>query len=134
MRNWGEIMKHYCTICRKIHEGRCKPVRQFNGVRNSEADRFRNTQAWKRKAAAILERDCHCCRVCFSAGVICSADLSVHHIISLAVDFDKRLDDDNLITLCRYHHEQTERGSIPAAKLRDLVQEGMVWDTPPTLT
>lgn len=134
MRNRGEVMKHYCTICRRIHEGRCKPVRRYSGVRNSEADKFRNSRVWKRKAAAILDRDYHCCRVCFSAGVVCSNDLSVHHIIPLAADFDKRLDDDNLITLCRYHHEQAERGSIPGARLRDLVQEGMVWNTPPTLT
>ena len=116
-------MKHYCTVCRKIHEGRCKPVRRYSGVRNSEADKFRNSRAWKRKAAAILDRDYHCCRVCFSGGLICTDGLSIHHIIPLAADFDKRFDDDNLITLCRYHHEQAERRTIPAARLRRLAAD-----------
>ena len=116
-------MKHYCTVCHKIHEGRCKPVRNFAGARNSEADKFRNSRAWKRKAAAILDRDYHCCRVCFSGGLICTDGLSVHHIIPLVADFGRRLDDDNLITLCRYHHEQAERGAILAARLRRLVVE-----------
>ena len=117
-------MKHYCTVCHKIHEGRCKPVRNFTGgVRNSEADKFRNSRVWKRKAAAILDRDYHCCRVCFSAGLVCSDGLSVHHIIPLAADFEKRLDDDNLITLCRYHHEQAERRTIPVARLRRLAAD-----------
>ncbi len=62
----------------------------------------------------------NCCRVCLSAGVVNSRELSVHHIIGLLSDFDKRLDDDNLITLCRYHHEQAERGMIKAAKLKKL--------------
>lgn len=113
-------MKRYCSICHKIHEGRCKRSRVYDSVRNSKADKFRNTQSWRRKTAVILARDYHCCRVCANAGVICTSGLSVHHIISLAKDYSKRLDDDNLITLCRYHHEQAERGVIRAAELRRL--------------
>lgn len=109
-------MKRYCTICHKIHEGRCKP--EF--TRYSMADRFRNTQVWRRKSAAILDRDYHCCRVCYAGRKVCTSNLSVHHITPLAVDFDRRLDEDNLITLCRFHHEQAERGAIKAADLRKL--------------
>lgn len=113
-------MKRYCTVCHKIHEGRrCKPMI----ARNSSADKFRNTQIWRKKSAAILDRDYHCCRVCYAGGKVCTADLSVHHITPLAVDFDRRLDEDNLITLCRYHHEQAERGAIKAAYLRKLACE-----------
>lgn len=112
-------MKHYCTVCHKIHEGKCsRPIRIRN--RNADADKFRNTQSWKHKAAAILERDFHCCRVCLAAGILTNRDLSVHHIIPLNADFDKRLDDDNLITLCRFHHEQAERGIIPRRELLNL--------------
>lgn len=109
-------MKRYCTICHKIHEGRCKPV----FARDSRADRFRNTQAWRSKSAVILDRDYHCCRVCYAAGNICTSGLSVHHITPLAVDYDRRLEEDNLITLCRFHHEQAERGAIKAGFLREL--------------
>ncbi len=128
-------MKRYCTVCHKIHEGHCVPLARFNTPRNSAADKFRNSKPWKHKAAAILDRDFHCCRVCASGGVICTRGLSVHHIIPLAADYDKRLDDDNLITLCRYHHEQAERSAIPAARLRRLAaEEFRAEDIPPTVT
>ena len=113
-------MKRYCTICHCIHEGRCERPRSYAGARDSQADRFRNTQVWRRKSAAILQRDFHCCRLCASAGLVCSQGLSVHHIVPLSADFDKRLDDDNLVTLCRYHHEQAERGAVKAGELRRL--------------
>lgn len=112
-------MKRYCTVCGKIHNGYCpRPIRIRQ--RNATADKFRNTQVWKRKAAAILERDFHCCRICLAAGILTNYDLSVHHIIPLNADFDKRLDDGNLITLCRFHHEQAERGLIPKRELLEL--------------
>ena len=125
MHKRGRNVKRYCQVCRKIHEGRCERPRQYGkyGKRNSAADKFRNSQSWRRKTAVILERDFHCCRLCASAGVICTHDLSVHHIVPLSVDYDKRLDDDNLITLCRLHHEQAERGAVPAALLRRLAAE-----------
>ena len=79
-----------------------------------------------------MQRDFNCCRVCANVGVICAQDLSVHHIIPLAVDYERRLDDDNLITLCRYHHEQAERGAIKAAELRRLAaSEFLPEDIPP---
>lgn len=124
-------MKRYCTICHSIHEGRCSRPREYRGTRNSQADKFRNTQSWRRKAAVILDRDYHCCRVCARAGVICTQDLSVHHIIPLARDYDKRLDDDNLITLCRYHHEQAECGIIKPCELHRLAAEFVPDNIPP---
>ena len=113
-------MKHYCTVCHNIHEGKCKRPRYVARPRNSQADCFRNTQSWRKAARRIRERDRFCCRVCLKAGVIESRDLSVHHIIPLAVDLDRRLDDDNLITLCRYHHERAEQGQISKQELRDI--------------
>ena len=47
-------------------------------------------------------------------------DISVHHIIPLAVDYSKRLDNDNLISLCHYHHERAESGEISPDRLREL--------------
>ena len=126
---YNGIMKRYCTVCHSIHDGRCQRPRQWERRRNSDADLFRNTQVWRRMAALILERDYHCCRMCAKAGIINSRELSVHHIIPIAADYDKRLDDDNLITLCRYHHEQAERGAIKARELREIVAQGI----PPTL-
>ncbi len=39
-------------------------------------------------------------------------NLSVHHIIPLEEDFNLRLDDANLLTVCSLHHEMCECGEI----------------------
>ena len=104
-------VKRYCTVCGKIHEGKCKRG-YISTERNSQADRFRNTQVWKRTAKAILERDFHCCRVCFAAGILTNRGLSVHHIVPLTEDYERRLDSDNLITLCSRCHARAEHGAI----------------------
>ena len=36
-------------------------------------------------------------------------------------DYNKRLDDNNLITLCRYHHKMAETGEIPREELQEMV-------------
>ena len=113
-----------CSRCGKIHKSGGCPIPappRYQQVRNSEADLFRNRKVWRRKADEILERDYHCCRICLSAGVINSRELSVHHIIPIAEDYDRRLDNDNLITLCRYHHEQAEQKRINRRKLLEIV-------------
>lgn len=50
-------------------------------------------------------------------------DLGVHHIVPLMADFDKRLDNDNLITLCASHHSQADAGRIPPAELAALAAQ-----------
>lgn len=116
-------MKRYCSVCHTVHAGRCARPVLTDRKRNSEADRFRNRKVWRRKADCILERDRYCCRMCLKAGVINNRELSVHHIIPLVSDFGRRLDDSNLITLCRYHHEQAECGHIHAKELLVLASE-----------
>lgn len=115
-------MKRYCAICHSIHEGKCERPK-FRKARNSEADRFRNTQAWRRFSSVIVERDLSCCRMCLKSGLVNSNDLSVHHIVPLAVDFERRLDDSNAITLCRFHHEKAESGRISKQELLKLAAE-----------
>lgn len=120
-------VKRYCQVCGKIHEGRCKRE-CISGERNSQADKFRNTQLWKRTAKLILERDFHCCRVCLAAGMLTNRSLSVHHIVPLAEDYERRLDEGNLITLCPFCHAKAERGGISRARLFELASippEGM---------
>jgi hypothetical protein len=45
----------------------------------------------------------------------------VHHIIPLAEDYNKRLDNDNLITLCNYHHKLAEDNQIPREELQEII-------------
>ena len=112
-------MKRYCTICHKIHDGRCKPETRANTAK-PEFVKFRSSAAWQNKREAVRRRDLQCCRVCASLGIINNAELSVHHIVPLDSDWELRLDEENLITLCTAHHRQADAGRIPAAQLRRL--------------
>ena len=46
--------------------------------------------------------------MCKDKGVITVAT-EVHHIIPLSIDFNKRLDDDNLMALCVSCHDDIHR-------------------------
>ena len=108
-----------CPCCGRIHDTKiiCAAKRQRMQPRDSEADRFRSTAAWTRKSRQIKKRDFGLCRLCLMEGVVCWDGLEVHHIVPLAEDFDRRLDDDTLITLCQAHHKAAERGEVGRAAL-----------------
>lgn len=89
--------------------------------KSSSEDAFRSSYDWKRKRTYILKRDYYLCRVCLSQGKANAGRLSVHHIISLKDNFNLKLDDENLITLCTLHHEQAEKSEIPADALKKLI-------------
>ncbi|MCM1508288.1 MAG: HNH endonuclease [Ruminococcus flavefaciens] len=126
-------MKKSCKYCGGIHDSgyvcpnkpqtvyRKYPHRKYPQKRDSMADKFRSSYNWQQKRTYILKRDWYLCRVCFSSGRANAGKLSVHHIISLKNNFDLRLDDDNLITLCSIHHEQAEKGIITADTLKQLI-------------
>lgn len=118
-----------CPYCGRIHEYNhvCskKPIRykQRFSTRNNS---FRNTYAWQQKRTHIKERDLYMCVVC-AQDIVSNKDyayddLEVHHIEPLEEAYDKRLDDDNLITLCKYHHELAEKGKITRKKLKNLIK------------
>lgn len=118
-----------CKYCGKIHDSKfdCgkKPVRKKQG---NNKDRFRWTQAWQKKREEIKQRDKYLCQVCIrklynTLEQYNYEDLQVHHAISLEEDFDKRLDNDNLITLCEDHHEMAERGDIPYKIIQSIIEE-----------
>ena len=124
-----------CQYCGRVHDKRyvCasrhkimleRDARQRE--RSERICRFRSSGAWQRKSEAIRSRDEDTCLVCrneIERVFQCTGELTgseVHHIVPLAVDYDKRLDDDNLITLCRTHHESAEAGEIDVNYLISL--------------
>lgn len=116
-----------CSKCGHIHDRKyiCAPPQKYKSEKH--IDTFRNSQAWKDKAEEIKTRDGHMCQACLHElpGTIIKYNgrhLSVHHITPLKDDFEQRFDNDNLITLCRYHHEQAEQGTIPAKKLQEIIK------------
>ena len=119
-----------CSVCGKIHDksNMCKSEKDYR--KGTKLDKFRWSQQWKDKREHIKQRDKYLCQACFNnfEGTINrlnSERLSVHHIRPLKTNYELRLEDSNLITLCDYHHERAEKGNIPAEKLLEI--------TPPTL-
>ncbi|MCL2225657.1 MAG: HNH endonuclease [Defluviitaleaceae bacterium] len=115
-------MLRSCKHCGRIHDRNhdCgkKPKR---ARRFGEHDKFRNTKAWQRKREHIRQRDLYLCQMCRANGRYKSDGLEVHHITPLVEDFEQRLDDENLITLCGNCHEKAERGEITREHLRGMI-------------
>lgn len=115
-----------CSRCGKIHDFNktCYKNRQVRGL--TDADKFRKTNKWHQKSLMIRERDKNLCRCCL-ANIYDTYQtfnfnkLEVHHITPLEEDFNKRLDDDNLITLCCFHHKLADNNKISREILYKLV-------------
>lgn len=123
-------MKKSCKYCGRIHdfnyECQRKPKRKFNNVYNDK-DKFRSSYVWQKKREEIKQRDLYLCIVCMDQQlnkevVYNYNNLEVHHIVPLNVEFKKRLDNNNLITLCSEHHKEADDGKISADYLRSLIK------------
>ena len=113
-----------CTYCGKIHDRKfvCKPKKEAVRKRmskdaNEKENKFRWSRAWKQKAEEIKRRDKYLCQICMRELYDTQMkynpyQLSVHHIIKLRDDYGSRLDNENLITLCRKHHEDADCGRL----------------------
>ena len=118
-----------CKYCGRMHSPGTvcpkKPVRKNYGG-TTRVRVWRSGVEWKKTREMIVDRDYHHCRVCETGeygqffGKYNSENLEVHHIVPLVEDWEKRTDEDNLITLCSYHHEMAERGDIPRHWLEEL--------------
>ncbi len=118
-----------CKYCGKIHDSKydCGKKPRRKKIR-TEQNQFRSTNAWKNKSIQIRTRDRYLCQVCIrnlyhTQQQYNDKDLEVHHIIPVVEDYDKRLDDDNLITLCGPHHEMAEQGEISREELRTIARQ-----------
>ena len=114
-------IKKICPRCGGIHELGKSCYKNALPKKETAADRFRQTAKWKRKAEDIKARDCYLCQYCKEHGRYEYRNLSVHHITPIAEDFDRRLDDENLVTLCDLHHKQAESGEITKKELYEIV-------------
>lgn len=122
-------MLRSCKYCGRVHESKynCgkRPVKKKNW---NKADSFRRTQKWTEKSLEIRVRDKYLCQACIRglSGTFTKlnyTDLSVHHIIPIQEDWERRLDNMNLITLCGIHHEMAENGGISRKLLFEIARE-----------
>ena len=120
-----------CRYCGRMHKvgescpGKPKSKKRITWCADTPERRFRSTQKWRDKRGEVKQRDHYMCRVCLDQSHINCGYLEVHHIVSLHDDFSRRLDGSNLISLCREHHEQAEKGQLTAAYLHKLVAAGV---------
>ena len=101
-----------CSRCGRIHEwGKCPAKKERRYCRTKERTnemKFRSTAEWQKKVAEVRRRDAGLCKLCLYEGRINGRDLSIHHIDPIRQNPDRKLDNDNLITLCREHHQLVE--------------------------
>ena len=114
-----------CSICGRIHD--------FNQVctrpckkKTTRQNAFRDTYQWKQKRNQIKSRDKYLCQVCLTDKYKTNYrytydELEVHHIVPIEEDYSLRLDSNNLITLCRMHHEMAEAGEISKEELKEMI-------------
>ena len=112
-------MLRTCSICGGIHNENNMCKRQYK--KNTTASKFRNSNAWIIKREQIKIRDKYLCQICLKENVYTYNDLQVHHIVPLAEGYNLRLDENNLITLCAYHHKQAEQNKISRKELYKLI-------------
>lgn len=118
-----------CNHCGVVSEGHICPhkkSRQKNGDRQS--DKFRNTTRWQRKRDEIKVRDRYLCQICIrdrynTLSFLNYKTVEVHHITPINEDYNRRLDNDNLISLCSYHHKMADKGQIPREELYEIVSD-----------
>ena len=118
-----------CKYCGVVPRGHQCPHRQrYKKTGDRQSDRFRNTLAWQHKRDEIKVRDRYLCQICLrnlynTMDYLNFSTIEVHHITSIQEDHNRRLDNDNLICLCSFHHKMAEKGQIPKRELYTIVDE-----------
>ena len=73
--------------------------------RNQQARTFYHSREWEQIRLAVLARDNYLCQHCLRDKKITRATV-IDHVIPLLVDWSKRLDMDNLQSLCQACHNR----------------------------
>lgn len=118
-----------CQYCGRIHDSKLicskKPKKQRQ---ITEIDKFRWTGIWQKKREEIKKRDLNLCQICirelYNTEIKYNTqNLEAHHNIPINEDYNKRLDNDNLLTVCHYHHELCENENIPREEVQSIINE-----------
>ena len=120
-----------CTYCGRVHDSayvcHSKATAQSKYPKDTQASKLRSTSRWQKTRDRVRQRDHNVCQLCLRnyPGTIRPYEtegLSVHHIIKIEEDETKAFDEDNLITLCRIHHEMAEEKKIPRGELLKIAR------------
>ena len=119
-----------CSYCNGMHKrgAACQFRPKRKGGEKDPANyinRFRSTMAWRKKRAEIRRRDLELCQYCKERGIYTFKKLEVHHIIPISDNWYKRLDNDNLITLCCSCHKMADRSEINKRVLWEIIAKNI---------
>lgn len=116
----------HCGVTTRGHNCPYKP--KAKPKESTEVRRFRNSQAWAKKSAEIKQKAKHLCEVCIdnkynTINQLNFKNLETHHIEPISDNFNRRLDNHNLVVLCQQHHKMAEKGDIPKDYLFELAEK-----------
>lgn len=116
-----------CKYCMRIHDSKfnCGKRPKKNQKVANDKNKFRWSRQWRNKALQIKARDKYLCQLSLREDPprYVYNNLEVHHIIPIEEDWDRRLDDDNLITLSQEYHRKADKGEIPRELLLRIARE-----------
>ena len=93
----------YCDVHTKAPQ---EITREYNTkIRDEKTNRFYKSVEWQRVRSVAFMRDNGLCQRCKSKGMIERARV-VHHIEEVKADWSKRLDLDNLESVCHKCHNK----------------------------
>ena len=127
----GEIMGDWisCSYCGIVPRGHhCTHKPKAKPKESTEIRRFRNTQVWVKKSAEIKTKARYLCEVCMddkynTINQFNFSNLETHHIEPISDNYNRRLDNYNLIVLCQQHHKMAEKNDIPRDYLFKLAEK-----------
>lgn len=104
------INNGYCDEHKEFGE---QKIKEANKIRYADYDKTRDPKLvafyhgvkWKRLRESVLSRDNYLCQDCLASNRLVGAE-EVHHIIEVKEDWNKRYDEDNLISLCKSCHRK----------------------------
>lgn len=101
-RRLVSISKKYCEVCETKTNKRHKEYKRYRS--DVREQYFYSTKEWTCKRNKVKYLDNGLCLLCLSENRHKAMGV-VHHIVELKEDWNKRLDEDNLISLCESCHQ-----------------------------
>ena len=99
-----------CPECEvKAEEERKQHIRYYKKVtqeRDRKYDKFYKSKEWSKIRQVAIARDNALCKDCLENNTITPYN-TVHHIVPIKDDWNKRLDINNLICLCESCHQKS---------------------------
>lgn len=104
-----------CSVCTR------EKYKIYNkSKRDLKSTIFYNSSEWKRLRDYVYRKYSNLCLKCLiKDNKIIKANV-VHHILSIETNWEKRLLEDNLITLCHTCHNRIHSGKYDESKINDL--------------